>query len=245
MGYCRKDGKGRITTILITFAILIFLVITAYASYKMIYEDDHSMRDMIQSRNFSAIYDFYAASNPVIGGRSYYGYENASITMVGYLDPSSDSSRFFINEIFPQIEEDFISTGKIRFYNKNYITEDDIKKRNERFIYSQSQLCFRKLNAEKLYNFYFGLFSIEAADVLGLADRYGVSKDELYRCMEEEEFEEIKQDIAETKTFRIAGDPRFYIGLMGRDNTVLEGVPSYERLRKEIKDYQAMIGDKE
>jgi len=32
---------------------------------------------------------------------------------------------------------------------------------------------------------------------------------------------------------------------MGRDNTVLEGVPSYERLRKEIKDYQAMIGDKE
>ena len=48
----------------------------------------------------------------------------------------------------------------------------------------------------------------------------------------------------EIKNFGIAGiSPRFYIGLNGNANTIIDGVPDYKKFRKTIRQYDILLGN--
>lgn len=225
-------------------AIFIFFVLVVFGFYNTEYRNNELVRDMIQFRDIKNFYDFYITSNPNIDGRSYYGSEDASITIIVYLDPSSESSRQFIKDILPQTMNDFINPRYARFYPKNYITMGDFNEKNERFIYAQSQLCVKQFKEDSFHDFYLELFDIESTDeIVELVKKYNISGKEFNECLKEQEFEELKQDMAEVEIYGIAGNPRIYIGILGTDNTILDGIPNYIRFRRTIRDYQTTIGD--
>ncbi|MBW2992580.1 hypothetical protein KY345_05160 [Candidatus Woesearchaeota archaeon] len=240
----KKDrNRVKIVIFLTALVILVFLIAMAYGFYDIEYRNNEFNKEIAAEGYIDHFYRLYLVSEPDIEGRSYYGREDAGITLVAYIYPGSDISRYFFKDVLPQLMGEFINTGNVRFYPKNYLTIEDFREKNERFIYAQSQLCVNKLKQDSFHDFYFKLFDINnITEIAGLVEEYGISGKDFSRCLEEQEFDELKRDILEVETFG-AGNPRFYIGLMAKYNTVLDGVPSYTRFRRVIREYQTIIGE--
>ena len=74
--------------------------------------------------------------------------------------------------------------------------------------------------------------------------KYNISIDGFESCLDGEALPELIEDASEIENFGMVGiNPRIYIGFNGNDNTVLDGIPSNERLRISLLYYQVQIGD--
>jgi len=169
------------------------------------------------------VYDFYISSTPDINNRPYLGNQNASISIVVYLEYNSSSSKIFFEEIFPMIESDYINTGKARFYYKNHVSIENFKNDELNYRYAKHIECHQQTVGKGYYDIVFG-------NVTKLID-----------C---DMPDSLKQDISEVENFGMVGlSPRIYIGIMGQDYTIIDGIPSYNRLRRAILNYQTQLGD--
>lgn len=239
----KNKKKNTIILFLIIASIFFFLILISHGFYKTEYKNNLFVKEAVQSGDLKTVYALYITSDPVIEGRLFYGSENASITMVAYMYPGSESAKYFMKERFPQIKQEFIDTGYVRFYAKNHITEDDLTRKSERFIYAQIQSCFKQLEKDNFYDFYFELFDTNLEGIIKLVKKYGISTKAFAKCLKEQEFKEVTHDMIEVETYGIFGDPWFYIGMSGKDNTALQGVPDYPVFRRTIRNYQTILGE--
>jgi len=237
----KRKSKFKIS---ITFLILFLLtLISAYAFYKIETKNKMVLKDKINSNDFNYLYGFYITRIPNLGNRFFFGNENASINLIAYLDLNSESSRYFISETFPNIENEYIKPGKIKFFHKNYVTFQDFKEKNENFMYAVYLTCAEEIKREVFWNFYFDLFNSEIKEMPSLLEKYGIPTKEFDNCLKNPNLEKIKEDVSEVENFYIVGmNPKFYIGI-GRDNRVIEGVPNYNKFKRIIRQYQLVIGD--
>ena len=237
--------KTRATIYVIIAMVFVFFVSVGYGYYKTEYSKRPVVQEKVEQQDIDYLYNFYLTGNPNINNRPYYGSGEAGITLIAYIDPTSESGRFFASDIMLQLEQEFVSPSKIRFYHKNYLTVDDMSEKTDRFIYAKSLSCFDSFKRESYYDFYFDILKTEDVDdIAGIAEKHGMEKDFFLECLEDGEFPEIKEDISEVDSYGILGiTPRLYIGLEGADNTIIDGIPTYTRLRRTIRNYQTQIGD--
>ena len=239
----KKRSKPSLKIYLSILLAFIFMVGSIYFCYKIELKKNPLVEDKLSSLEVGNLYDFYVTSIPNIQNRPFYGDEKANIHIIAFLDIDSESSKFFISEIFPKLEEEHIKTGNVKFYHKNYITREDFNKKNDNYISTISLHCVGKIRKESYYPFYFDIFKISGTkDIPELLEKYNISREEFNNCLKEEEFKEIKEDMAEVGKFGLIGiNPNFYIGIE-RDNTILTGVPQYEKFTKTIREYGLTIG---
>lgn len=228
------------------FIFIIFLLVATIAIiYKVQYENKPGLKDQDGVLNAPYLYSFYVYSNPNIQDRQYYGNSKASITIIAFLDIESEASRYFIKEVFPKIKENYIDTGKVKYYQRNYIILDDIIQKNNNFKYSVALHCISKLEKESYYSIYFNLFSAKIEEIPELLKKYNVPMKEYNDCADEKnvKFDELYEEASEIESLGMVGiNQRFYIGIAGRDNTVLDGIPKYTKFEKTIRLYGIQIG---
>lgn len=226
---------------LVTIIIIVLIVASGIYGYKK----EERFRSYIKANlTFSDIYEIYLKNTPTISNENYfYGDENASIIFIAYLDFSSESSKMFIDEIFPGLKEEFIDTGKIKFYHKSHISFDDYDKKSESFIYSKSLSCARLIKNNAEFDFYFELFNTSLKELPELVDKYNIPKEEFIECIKNDNLEDIRQDIIDIEKSDILGiKPVFYVGI-NDPTTRIVGITRYETFKKTIQDFQRQLGD--
>lgn len=229
------------TLCLLFILIASLLAASGYTSYKREYLDNPLAKDSLKSFDAGYIYNFYIASKPDINERVFYGYPNASTTIIAFLDFGSASSKYFMEEIFPKIEEEFIKTGKARFYGKNYLTLQDFSQKNNKFLYAAYLSCLKSIRKDAYYPFYFELLKLKAESLV--QKKYKISSQMLDECVQGND-KDMKTDILEIENFGISGiSARFYIGINGTDNTILDGVPKYPKFNRTIRQYEFSVGN--
>jgi len=238
----RKRSKLEIFGI--ALIVLVFMVASFYTLYRTEAKNKPIVKEKISSKDFNYLYDFYISSIPNINERPFFGSDKAAIYFIAYLDITSEASQYFISEIFPELKREYIDKGIVKFYAKNHITIQDFEDKNEKFIYAQTLLCVSSLNQESYYPFYFDLFRLGEKDINALLTKYNISIIKYNKCMDEEKFDELKEDISETENFGLRGiNGRFYIGITGINYKALNGVPKYVKFNRTIRDYELVIGN--
>ena len=237
--------KSRLEIFSIVFIIVVFMALSSYAFYQTEMKTKPIVREKINSKAITYLYDFYVDSDPNINERIFFGSPNAEINFIAYLDTTSEASRYFMSEIFPKLKQEYIDQGIIKFYVKNHITIKDFNDKNEKFTYATSLLCIDLLNQEVYYPFYFDLYNIDnVKDIEILLKKYKISSEKYSNCMRESEFEELKEDISETEDFGLQGiNARFYIGIKGTNFKALDGIPKYRKFNNTIREYGIIMGN--
>lgn len=255
-----KPSKKLILSLLFILA-LSFMASSAYIFYSKYNINNPVPDDMLSGdmESFDAVYTyksykFYFIPKPDINNRVYYGYPNASITIIAFLDITSESSRHFMNEIFPKLEDEFIKNGKARFYGKNHVTMQDFMQKNNKLLYAEYLTCIesleslKKIKKQAYYSFYFDMFKLNGIEgieeISELMGKHNITKQMLDKCLKENSFNDLTADLLEIENFGFSGiSPRFYIGIDGTDNTILEGVPRYSKFNRTIRQYGFSIGN--
>ena len=186
---------------------------------------------------------FYLTSNPFMEG-PFYGDKKAGITLIAFTDASSEPSRAFMQEIFPLLKKDYIETGLMKIYNKHYITPQDIMERNDNFKDAMMLECIKKLKNQEYYPIYSEMLS-KNVTIRKLLEAHEIGIDSYNECMYGNEvLDTLYKNALEIEGLGIVGiDQRFYIGLAGKENIVLDGVQPYIKFQQVIRQNEIKIGN--
>src|SRR3989338_4287249 len=130
---------------LLSLALLLFLAAGIYGFYRTEYLKKPEVRDKIDSSNMSYLYEFYISGQPNIAQIPHYGSPEADIFIIAYLDPSSGASGDFMSSVFPELDREYIKSGKVRFYSKAYLAPEDFNAKNSLFALSASLSCVKSI----------------------------------------------------------------------------------------------------
>ncbi len=220
--------------------IIISMLLSAFVLYAWLDFARFSYTiDEINKREIDFLINKYVQQQPFYD--LVYGDENAPIIIIAVLGSKSQSTEYFINNIFPSVKSEFIDTGKVKFVIKQHISVKDIQENGERFKYAQTIACVKKVKPSIYYEFYFDLQNNEIEDSL---EKINVSNEKLEECIENQSFDEIREDMLDVELFGMRGiEPRFYIGFGENDYEIINGIPPYSTFRRAIKSYQIVIGE--
>ncbi len=227
----------------ISFIFIVFSLASIYLIFVVELDKKPILREKIESKDLKYIYNFYTDYLPSVDQEEIYGNEKAPITMIAYLDITSESSRYFIRNIFPKLNEDYISVGKLKYIPKVHLTMSDYEEKNNKYIIAASLICVKKIDGSKYFDFYFSLFNLtDLKELAGIIERRDISKEEFRNCLKEDHFEDFKEEISEAENLALIGlNQRFYIGI-GKDIRTIDGVPEYDIFRRTIREYEIIIG---
>ena len=226
------------------FIFLLFAAITVVKFYRSEYNNP-LMKEKISSLDTKFIYNIYGSQDPDIQNRLYYGKDSAGINIIAYLDLSSEASRYFIEQIFPQLNQTYIDAGILKYYYKYYLTNEDITRKSDNFRYASALICVKEIKEEAYSDLYFDIIRNPGIEQLPkLLQNHGIPIKDYNSCISKNGFDELYEDALEVETFGMAGlNQRFYIGITGTDNTVLDGVPQYRKFERAIIEYETQLGN--
>ena len=221
--------KKRLAIVLILIVMLSYVIVVGFFSYNSITKRNPFLNEKISSKDIEYLYNLYIKRNPLKKGKLIYGNENASVSIIAFLDPTSDDSKYFLKKVFPSIKKEFIDTGKIKYYHKNYLTFKDIREGTDRFIYSAALYC---IGAKENYIDMFDEFD----DIKEFKSKYNI----LGECLNNND---LMLNSIEVENFRLVTGQTFYISVEGADTKIITGVPQYTRFRRIIKNRELAIGN--
>lgn len=225
--------------------IIVFMIINFYIFYKNEIAKKPIIEEKIKSKDFKYLYNFYIDSDPEESEEIYFGDINAPITMIAYLDVTSEASEYFIKNILPQLKKEHIDKNLLKFDARNHLLAEDYNLRTDKFIYAKYLLCAGRENKSVYYPLYFNLFEINnEKELMPLIKKYTHLSEKFNECIKNNEFNELKEDTSKTENMGLQGiNSRFYIGIEGTNFRILDGIPRYSVFNRTINEYRFMIGD--
>ncbi len=228
----------------IALIIAISLITAGAFFYKIRYERNPLVKEsgLLQAQKFYGPSVYF---NPEINSAKYYGSKDAGVTIIAFLDMHSEASKYFMKDIFPRIKEEYIDSGNARYYHKSYISVDGINKKDIDFEYSIALECVKKISPEKYYEVYFDLFGYGIENMQKILKGHDIPIAEYEGCVASEDtLNGLYKNAMEIENLGIVGiGQRFYIGIAGNDNTVLDGIPGYARFNRTIRQYEIQLGN--
>jgi protein-disulfide isomerase len=240
--------QHRLILVGLLVAILLFIGLSIYGFSRMEYTKKPVVEEKVAQQDTQYLYNFYVSGTPTITNRAYYGAQNASITIIAYLDLHAPSTKKFFQDIYPQIANEYINTGKAKLIIKNYITAEDVAGKTDTYAFAASLACVNRISPARYYEVYF-LFvnttnTTNITAIPHVLEQAGIDQTAFGTCINQEAFPEVLEDVSEIDNFGMLGiAPRFYIGLDGKENTIIDGIPKYAKFKKTIREYQLIIGD--
>ncbi len=143
------------------------------------------------------------------GANQVRGAANAPVLMVEFSDFECPFSRKFYQETFPQIEKEYISTGKVKFAYRDFFLASHPQAR-------PAAIASRCAGKSGQYWQIFDEFSkqekLDQNTISMSAKAIGLDKDEFNRCINDPAIKnEVKKDIDEGAKFGVQGTPAFFI----------------------------------
>src|SRR3989338_4703990 len=189
-------------------------------------------------------YRLYTLSNPDIKDMPYYGDIKAGITLIAFTDMNSKASKDFAGKIFPALKKDYFDSGIIKFYHKPYITLQDIEERNRNFEDSMMLECIKKIKKEEYYAAYINMLLKNITDGRKITYAHKIPVASYNECMySNEALKMLYKNALEIESLGIVGiNQRFYIGVGGKDNIILDGGQPYGKFQQAIKQQEIKVG---
>ncbi len=221
-----------------------YMVVTGMGFYSTEFEKKPVVREKLKEADTAYLYDFYLSGTPSIQGRPFLGFPNASITVIIYADLSADYAKELFSGLVQQLRKDYVDAGKIRLYLKNHVSSADFGSKSDTFKYALALSCAAMLKPEALFDYAASLAGSGPEEILPSASVHSLPLGEFRQCLNSSPPKELLEDVSETENFGMVGiSPRVYIGIEGRGNTIIDGMPSYARLKRVIRQFQVQIGD--
>jgi hypothetical protein len=225
--------------------IFVFTAVSLFISYNQELKKKPIIADKIASGDAGYLYNFYVNPRPQLYEDFFLGSSGAPINVILYLDLSSETAVYFYDEIFPRLDEDYIKTNLVRFYPKNIVGFTDFKEKNFNFIQSVSLRCAGRIKKNVYTQFYLGLIKTKSiAEIKDLASNLKIPAEEFEVCMEGGDIDYIKEQVSESENFGLQGiNAKFFIGITGTEYQTLDGIPSYTRLARLIREFETIVGN--
>ncbi|HYE64582.1 MAG TPA: DsbA family protein [Pyrinomonadaceae bacterium] len=148
-----------------------------------------------------------------IDGDPFKGDENARLTLIEFSDYQCPFCSRFVRETFPQIERDYIKTGKIKYIFRDFPLES---------IHPNALTASAAANCAgeqgKYWEMHDQLFknqnALSPSDMARHAKAIGADQVKFQQCLDSKKYEaEIRKKMAEGSSAGVSGTPSFLLGL--------------------------------
>jgi protein-disulfide isomerase len=174
-----------------------------------------------------------------VHGELFRGDKTARVAIIEYADFECPVCGKFAHETYPQILENYIKTGKVKYFYR------DLTLAQHAHAIPAARAAHCAGEQGKFWEMHDSLLSNQAAlepkDTLGRAPALGVNADELGRCLSSGRYaDDIRKSTLEAEKWGIVGTPTLVLGKIDPTNDVLTvqktiiGAPPYESLKSEI-----------
>jgi protein-disulfide isomerase len=202
--------------------------------------DLEQIKSLLKRRTSMAEGDPYRGKTVSLGGNSFKGQRDAKITLVEFSDFQCPHCARYARETLPRLEEEFISTGRIK-----YVFRDLPLERIHKSAFRAAEAANCAGEQGQFWPMHDTLFANRAElgeDKFGeFAKRLGLDAKAFEVCMQERKFKsEVENDMREAQQLSINGTPTFLIGLTrpGSDQITvirsLRGAVRYEQLKQAL-----------
>jgi protein-disulfide isomerase len=175
-----------------------------------------------------------------VGDAQFKGNANATLTLVEFTDYECPFCARHVKETFPQLEHDYIATGKIKYVFRNFPLESIHKKA---FKAHEAAICAGEQG--KFWEMHDRLFAGQAAltpaDIFNYAQAIGLKMGEFQGCFNVGlHTEQIRKDIAEGQKAGVTATPVFFLGVTTPNSPTLKvtktiiGAKAYSAFKEEI-----------
>lgn len=166
------------------------------------------------------------------------GEDDAKLVLIEFSDYQCPFCARHTRKVFPQIERDYIKTGKIRYVFRDFPLERIHK---QAFVAAQAANCAG--DQEKYWEMHDRLFANRKniEPLAQHAEAVGLDVDTFASCISSEKYaQEVRDDMAEGRKSGVRSTPTFIFGLVEGDGSKVKalrlarGALPYERLSQEI-----------
>jgi protein-disulfide isomerase len=156
-------------------------------------------------------------------GAPFIGVESAQVAIIEFSDYQCPYCTRHFKQTFPDIEKNYIETGKVRYVMKQFPLGFHAKARGA----SIAALCVEKLKPGKYIDAHKAIFggetSLDQSSYLALADAMGISASKYSSCLADSEMSKVvDQDMAQGKSVGVSGTPAFLVGKI-KDGKLVDG----------------------
>jgi protein-disulfide isomerase len=179
-----------------------------------------------------------------IDGGQIHGEKDAKVTLVEYTDFQCPFCGKYVHETFPQIEEEYIKTGKVKYVRKDFPLESihpNAFKAAEATRCAQEQGKGWEMHA-RLFN---NQQQLAAANLPQHAQEVGLDTTAFQQCLDSGKYAAlIRKDMSEAQGAGVTGTPSFFLGLSDANGTVkatraLAGAQAYSTFKAVIDELLA------
>jgi protein-disulfide isomerase len=148
-----------------------------------------------------------------VAGEPFKGQPGATLAIIEYADFECPFCRRFEREVYPQIRDNYINTGKVKYFHR------DMPLPFHEGAMPAARAAHCASEQGKFWEMHDSLLgdaaSLGAADIDERAARLGLNVSELDKCISSDRFADIIQrGVAEATQMQISGTPTFIIGTL-------------------------------
>lgn len=158
------------------------------------------------------------------------GNEDAPVTIIEFSEYQCPFCGRYSRETLPQITEDYIETGKVKYYFRDFPLSF------HQYAQKASEATRCANDQGKFWEYHDQVFENQATlnedNLKEWAADLGLDADQFNDCLDEGQFEQVvKKDLADGQTAGVRGTPSFFI-----NGQVLRGAQPYEEFKKVIDE---------
>lgn len=155
----------------------------------------------------------FAPTDMTLEDPKYRGHFDAPVTMVEFSDYQCPFCKRHANSVMPNILQEYVDTGKVRFVMREFPLENLHSRAEEA---SEAALCAG--DQGKYWEMHDALFNDQRAntdeDFQRFAEEMGIDTADFALCMlEDRHMERINSDVVEGQKLGVSGTPSFVLGL--------------------------------
>ena len=175
-----------------------------------------------------------------VNGAPFKGNANAAVTLVEFTDYQCGFCARYVKETFPQLERDYIATGKLKYVFRNFPLEAIHK---QSFKAHEAAVCAGEQG--KFWEMHDRLFAtpiaLEPAQLISYAQALGLNPGKFEACFNADSHAaEIRRDISDGQKAGVTGTPTFFLGATTPNSptlkvtTTLVGAKDYSAFKEAI-----------
>jgi protein-disulfide isomerase len=168
------------------------------------------------------------------------GDRNAKLVLVEFSDFQCPFCSRYVRETFPQIEKEYIKTGKLKYVFRDYPIEGSHK---DAFKAAEAAGC--AFDQGKFWEMHDKLYANPTAlglsDLAQYAQAVGLDVKKFQQCLDREEYAtEVRKDMADAQKAGVTSLPTFFLGVTEPNNqkvkvlTVIIGAKPYATFKEAI-----------
>ncbi len=214
--------------------VLALLATAAYAEYHVQYASFPPLQRVVAREGASSLAELARPrQEPSLAGWPSEGAAGAPLTLVVYGDLTGPATRSLLERL--QLLNGESSSGLLKLYFKPLVTWRDREEGNARFLLAEKLSCLAERAPERYFAFVRAAVENPFVSAGECDDPNGDDGGE--------RGERLDELMLEARLYGLEGvSPRSYLGVGGRDNAIIDGVPGEEWFRRAISQKKLGVG---